>query len=166
MSRMTIQCLWPPSASARRNSWYLWTQGSPARISGRDSLRRLWLTHKPYRIGQRRPTYQCQADHVFWQGACKNWRGWWNLMWPLWWCHPGGCHTLREVPGRMNLETHPSKDPGGPYRRAIKGLAPAEISTEESTPPEEPPNRQPLQWHLWRRQPLEEPIEEQPPLWP
>ena len=47
---------------------------------GRGSLKRLWPMHRPYNIGQKRPTHQCQADHAFWWGPCKDWGRWWNLM--------------------------------------------------------------------------------------
>ena len=59
MSKITIWHLQPPSASARRNSYHLQTQCSPARISGRDSCRRLWHMCKPYSIGQRSLTCWC-----------------------------------------------------------------------------------------------------------
>ena len=115
MSRMTIWHLQSSSASAERNSYCLWIQCSPARISGRDSCGRFWHMCQPYSIGWRSLTPKCQANHTFWGGACLNWEGWWSHMWPslmiLSWM---GFHS-REVPGRSNWGNYSQEDPAGLY---------------------------------------------------
>ena len=74
-------------------------------------------------------------------------------------CHPGGCSTSGEVPRRTNPGTHPSGDPGESHHWGARGysgtrirspptpqeikeptkeLTPAEVSTEDTAPTEEP----------------------------
>ena len=106
----------------------------------------------------------------------------------LWWCCPGGCHPLVEVPGRMNWGSYSQEDPaspcwgshqgGGPHRRAGPCQSsnwrsgPIEELTEEAPPTEEPtdetaameePTKEPTAMKTPTSEPAGEP--DIPPVW-
>ena len=86
--------------------------------------------------GEGQPTDTSQTNYTFWPGVCKNWGGWWNIMWPS---------LMMPSWREPHLRRDPQKDePGHPSQWR----------------PRYPPQRsplmsQPLQKCLWKRQPAQ-----------
>ena len=67
--------------------------------------------------GEVQPTYARLTTH-FGEVCAGSEKGDGAICGLFWWCHPGGCHTSGEVPGRTNLGNYSWEDPADPHQGA------------------------------------------------